>query len=108
MQVVGQGYPAYNTAHADFATDANGNAVPAASSTASVTNAAALISGSVYNDMDQSGTLTADDVGLGGVTVQLYTDPMATATRPTASWSRPPRPNPAGITNSSICPPIPT
>ena len=75
MQVVGQGYPAYNTAHADFATDANGNAVPAASSTASVTNAAALISGSVYDDVNQSGILTTNDVGLGGVTVQLYTDP---------------------------------
>ena len=75
MKVVGQGYPAYNTAHADFATDVNGNAVPAATSTASVTNAAALISGSVYNDKDQSGTLTAGDVGLGGVTIQLYTDP---------------------------------
>ncbi|MGA2788607.1 MAG: SdrD B-like domain-containing protein, partial [Verrucomicrobiota bacterium] len=75
MQVVGQGYPADNTAHADFATDVNGNAVPVASSTASVTNAAALISGSVFNDKDQSGTLTAGDVGLGGVTIQLYTDP---------------------------------
>ena len=75
MQVVGQGYPAYNTAHADFATDVNGNAVPAASSTASVTNAAALISGSVYNDVNQSGILTTNDIGLGGVTVQLYTDP---------------------------------
>ena len=68
MQVIGQGYPAYNTAHADFATDVNGNAVPAASSTASVTNAAALISGSVYNDANQSGILTTNDVGLGGVT----------------------------------------
>ena len=75
MKVVGQGYPAYNTAHSDFATDVNSNSVPAASSTASVTNSAARITGSVYNDKDQSGTLTAGDVGLGGITIQLYTDP---------------------------------
>ena len=32
MKVVGEGYPANNTAHSDFATDVNGNAIPAASS----------------------------------------------------------------------------
>jgi hypothetical protein len=75
MQVVGEGSPAYNTAHSDFATDVNGNAIPAASSTVGVTNSAARITGSVYDDQDQSGTLTAGDASLGGVTVQLYTDP---------------------------------
>ena len=75
MKVVGQGYPAYNTAHSDFATDANNNSVPAASGTAGVTNSAARITGSVYNDKDQSGTLTAGDAGLEGITIKVYTDP---------------------------------
>ena len=75
MKVVGQGYPAYNTAHSDFAADANNNAVPATSSTASVTNSAARLTGLAYNDKDQNGTLTAGDVGLANVTIQLYTDP---------------------------------
>ena len=76
MEVVGAGNPALNTATVDFAVDSNGDPVPASSST--VTNlvtGAAKITGFVYNDKDQSGTLTAGDVGLDGVTVQLSTDP---------------------------------
>ena len=106
MQVVGQGYPAYNTAHADFATDVNGNAVPAASSTAGVTNSAARITGSVYYDKDQSGTLTAGDVGLGGVSIQLYTDPNGDGNPSDGALVSSPRRIPAVITSFSISPPI--
>ena len=80
MQVVGQGNPANNTATADLAADAFGNPVPASSSTIGVITAAGQMTGYVYNDKDQSGTLTAGDTPLAGVTVQLYTDPTGTGT----------------------------
>jgi uncharacterized repeat protein (TIGR01451 family) len=75
MTVVGQGNPANNTATVGYATDVFGNPVPSASSTIGVVTAAAAISGNVYNDVDQSGTLTPGDLPLPGVTLSLYTDP---------------------------------
>ncbi|MBI5775272.1 MAG: DUF11 domain-containing protein, partial [Verrucomicrobia bacterium] len=75
--VVGAGSPANNTAFADFAVDSNGNTVPTATSTVGVTTLAATLQGAVYYDADVSGTLTAGDSALAGVTIQLYTDPNA-------------------------------
>jgi uncharacterized repeat protein (TIGR01451 family) len=75
MKVTGAGSPAINTAASDYAVDSGGNPVPATSGTVGVTNASAKISGNVYNDLDQSGTLTPGDVGLEGVSLALYTDP---------------------------------
>ncbi|MBI3882634.1 MAG: tandem-95 repeat protein, partial [Verrucomicrobia bacterium] len=75
MKVVGGCNPADNVAHADYAVDVNSNAVPSASGSVSVVTLAAKITGAVYNDADQSGTLTTNDTGLAGVLVQLFTDP---------------------------------
>ncbi len=80
MIVVGQGNPANNTAVADYAVDIFGNPVPVATGSTNIVTAAATINGFVYNDKDQSGTLTAGDTPLSGVTVQLYTDPTGTGT----------------------------
>ncbi|HXJ76998.1 MAG TPA: SdrD B-like domain-containing protein, partial [Candidatus Dormibacteraeota bacterium] len=75
LRAVGGCDPANNTAHVDYAVDANGNPVPPVSSTVGLVAAASKISGTVYNDPDQSGTLTPGDSGLSGVTIQLYSDP---------------------------------
>ena len=75
MTVVGAGNPANNTAVVDYATDIFGNPVPTATGSTNVVTAAASITGHVYNDKDQSGTLTAGDTGLGSVTLRLFTDP---------------------------------
>jgi len=75
MTVAGGCDPADNTARADYAVDANGDPVPSATGSVGLTTLAAKITGAVYNDPDQSGTLTAGDSGLQGVTVQLFTDP---------------------------------
>jgi len=75
LQVTGGCDPAGNTARADYAVDANGDPVPPAVGTATVTTLSARFSGTVYDDMDQSGTLTAGDTGLPGVTMRLFTDP---------------------------------
>ncbi len=75
MRVIGQGSPANNTATADFAVDILGNSIPTASSTIGVTTAAGSISGKVYNDKDQSGTVTTNDTTLAGVSMNLYSDP---------------------------------
>ena len=80
MTVVGQGNPANNTAVADYAVDSYGNPVPTAAGSTNIVTAAAAISGYVYNDKDQSGTLTAGDAPLSDVTIQLYTDPTGTGT----------------------------
>ena len=80
MKVVGQGNPANNTAVADYAVDIFGQPVPTATGSTNIVTAAATISGYVYNDKDQSGTLTAGDTPLTGVTVEIYTDPTATGT----------------------------
>ena len=75
MKVVGQGNPANNTAVVDYATDIFGNPVPTATGSTNVVTAAASITGHVYDDKDQSGTVTAGDTGLGSVTLRLFTDP---------------------------------
>jgi uncharacterized repeat protein (TIGR01451 family) len=75
MTVVGAGNPANNTAVVDYATDIFGNPVPTATGSTNVVTAAASITGHVYNDKDQSGTLTVGDTGLGSVTLRLFTDP---------------------------------
>jgi uncharacterized repeat protein (TIGR01451 family) len=80
MKVVGQGNPANNTAVADYAVDSNGTPVPTATGSTNVVTVAATISGYVFNDKDQSGTLTAGDTPLAGVTIQIYTDPTGTGT----------------------------
>src|SRR6185295_4365763 len=72
LKVVGGCDPANNTAHADYAVDSNGDPVPPATSTVGLTTAASKISGTVYNDADQSGTFTPGDTGLNGVAIELY------------------------------------
>ncbi|HLX71756.1 MAG TPA: SdrD B-like domain-containing protein, partial [Verrucomicrobiae bacterium] len=80
MTVVGQGNPANNTAVADYAVDTFSNAIPTSTGSTNIVTAAATISGYVYNDKDQSGTLTAGDTPLSDVTVEIYTDPTGTGT----------------------------
>ncbi len=75
MKVVGQGSPANNSAVADYAVDIFGNPVPVAASTTGVVTTAASILGHVYNDINHSGVFTNGDTGLGGVSVQLFSDP---------------------------------
>lgn len=75
LRVKGAADPASNVATADFAQDEYGYTLSAATSTASLTLLAAKISGTVYDDLDQSGGFTAGDVGLEGVAVRLFTDP---------------------------------
>ena len=77
MKVVGGATPANNTAAANFAVDVNSAAVAPSSSTIGVNTAAGLISGNVYSDNDQSGSLTAGDAPLQNVILTLYTDPNA-------------------------------
>ncbi|MBW7866243.1 MAG: DUF11 domain-containing protein, partial [Candidatus Hydrogenedentes bacterium] len=75
LKVVGAGNPAINTASADFAEDEYGDPVPPSSDSASLVTLAASISGTVYNDLNQSGGFNAGEPGLSGVTLYLYTDP---------------------------------
>ena len=75
LLVTGGATPAWNTAAANFAIDVNKAAVAPASSVVGVNTAAGSISGNVYNDPDQSGTLTAGDSPLQNVTLSLYSDP---------------------------------
>ncbi len=77
MKVVGGATPANNLAAANFAVDVNNAAVAPASSVVGVNTAAGQISGKVYADPDQSGSLTAGDAPLENVTLSLYTDPNA-------------------------------
>jgi uncharacterized repeat protein (TIGR01451 family) len=74
LKAVGGCNPAVNTGRADYAVDANGDAVPSASGSANIVTRAGSISGTVYDDKDRSGTLTGGDVGLKDVSVKLYTD----------------------------------
>ncbi len=75
MKVIGQGSPANNTAVADYAVDSYGNPVPVASTTIGVVTSAASIIGHVYNDINHSGVFTNGDTGLGGVALELFSDP---------------------------------
>jgi uncharacterized repeat protein (TIGR01451 family) len=75
MKVVGAGDPANIRAEVQFASDIYGNPVPAASATLAITTAASLITGHVYDDKDQTGSLTAGDLPLSGITLRLFTDP---------------------------------
>lgn len=73
MRVKGSANPAVNSAVVNYATDANSNAVPPASGSASIVTSAASISGFVYEDQGTPGF--GGDVALSGVTVSLYSDP---------------------------------
>jgi uncharacterized repeat protein (TIGR01451 family) len=77
LKVVGAGNPADITMSIAFAQDIYNNAVPPASTTLGIVTAAGRITGHIYRDNDQSGTLTPGDAPLGSVTVQLFTDPDA-------------------------------
>ena len=74
LKAVGGCNPANNTAAVNYAVDQYGDPVPPAESSADVQTLAASISGSVFAD---GGNLAfgADDTGLTGVVVRLYTDP---------------------------------
>ena len=75
LRVTGGGTPAYNNVAANFAFDVNNTAVAPAASSVGVNTAAGSISGKVYSDNDQSGTLTGGDTPLETVTLSLYSDP---------------------------------
>ncbi|GEP41717.1 hypothetical protein BGE01nite_10080 [Brevifollis gellanilyticus] len=77
LKATGAAAPATNNASANYSVDANGDAVPAATSSTTITLVAAKITGRVYIDPDQSGTFNAGDSAFAGVTVSLYTDPNA-------------------------------
>ena len=65
--------PGDNLAAANYAVDANGDAVPPANDNEGVKSLAASISGFVYEDEGAAGF--GGDTPLAGVTVTLYTDP---------------------------------
>lgn len=73
--VVGACDPAPNLADVSFAVDVNGDPVPPASDSATVSTSAASISGQVRNDTDGDGDLSDLGAGIANVTVRLYTDP---------------------------------
>lgn len=75
LQATGAANPASNTADADYSVDVNGDPVPSATNTSTIVLLAATITGTVYNDADESGGFTAGDTGLSPVTIELYTDP---------------------------------
>ena len=75
LRVVGLANPAETTARVEFAVDEFDKPVPVATGTGGVETQAALLSGHVYNDADESGTLTVGDTGLEGVAIQLFSDP---------------------------------
>ncbi|MCW1885552.1 carboxypeptidase regulatory-like domain-containing protein [Luteolibacter flavescens] len=74
LRVKGQANPATNVAAVNYATDANGNAVPASSSTASLVTSAASIRGTVFEDKGTAG-FGDGDTPLANVRVTLYSDP---------------------------------
>lgn len=75
LRAKGAANPAANTAAAEYSTDVNGDPLPPSTSTSTIVLLAAKITGTVYNDADESGGFSAGDTGLSPVTVQLYTDP---------------------------------
>lgn len=74
LKVKGEANPATNVAAVNYATDSNGNTVPATSSTASLVTAAASIKGLVLEDKGTSG-FGGGDTPLANVRVTLYSDP---------------------------------
>jgi uncharacterized repeat protein (TIGR01451 family) len=77
LRARGAAAPAVNNASASYSVDVNGDSVPTASSSATITLLAAKITGRVYIDPDQSGSFNAGDSAFSGVTVSLYSDPNA-------------------------------
>ncbi|MBX7207515.1 MAG: putative Ig domain-containing protein [Verrucomicrobiaceae bacterium] len=76
LKAKGAAAPASNVASADYTVDVNGDPVPPASSTATITLVAAKISGHVYDDVNTNAAYNAGVDGfLSGITVTLYTDP---------------------------------
>ncbi|MBL9113959.1 MAG: DNRLRE domain-containing protein [Verrucomicrobiaceae bacterium] len=75
LKAKGSANPAVNLARAEYTVDVNGDSPPAVQSSATVTLVAASISGSVIDDVDNSGGSTVGDLNLADVTVKLYTDP---------------------------------
>jgi large repetitive protein len=75
LKAKGAAAPAINIASADFTVDVNGDPVSPVSSSASITLMAARISGHVYEDVDQSGSISGGDEALASITISLYTDP---------------------------------
>lgn len=75
--VVGACNPAANVAIIDngSAIDEFGFSPPYVSDSATVVTEAASISGTVWNDANANGGVDPGEVGIGGVTVRLYTDP---------------------------------
>jgi uncharacterized repeat protein (TIGR01451 family) len=72
MKVIGAAEDAPNKATADFVEDEFGNSVPSSESTATIDLIGATISGTVYDDVDESGDFTAGETGLKDVVVKLY------------------------------------
>ncbi|MEK7952019.1 SdrD B-like domain-containing protein [Luteolibacter soli] len=74
LKVKGEANPATNVAAVNYATDSNGSAVPASSSTATIVTAAASIKGLVLEDKGTAG-FGGGDTALSNVRVTLYSDP---------------------------------
>jgi uncharacterized repeat protein (TIGR01451 family) len=74
MKVTGGATPALNTAFANYAIDTNGAAVAPASGSVGVNTGVGQITGTVYNDINQSGVFTNGDTGIPNVTLTLYTN----------------------------------
>ncbi len=74
LRAKGSANPAVTTASADYTVDVNGLDVDPVSDDASIDIEAATISGTVFDDLDGSGTSTGGDVGLLDAVVTLYAD----------------------------------
>lgn len=75
LRAVGQADPGVNNAVVAYAIDEHGDPVPPDEDDASITTQAASISGSVFNDLGNTGNFDGSNGPLGSVTVRLYTDP---------------------------------
>lgn len=76
LKVKGQANPAINTVAVNYATDSNGDAVPATSGSASLVTTAGSVRGQVLEDKGASG-FGGGDTALANVVVSLYSDPNA-------------------------------
>ncbi len=74
LKVKGEANPATNTAAVNYATDSNGDAVPATSSAATIVTSAASIKGFVLEDKGAAG-FGGGDTALSNITLTLYSDP---------------------------------